>query len=276
MKQNFFLKLLAIICLLAGCEQVKPMEDDAPTLIATTDYVDEYGINRGKGIAIGSAVWAPVNCGFHEADYPYGKLYQWGRKYGQGYDSSDAQEPSIYGPCVVTYEYGQSVENKDIFFVNNGQSTPLYKSASLIIEYVNTYFDWIYPQDDTLWNLGTEENPEKSTNNDPCPQGWRVPTYQELSSLKQNKSTWSTNNEGNRGYWFSGYTPYSEQATQLFLQAAGCRIYYDGLAHLRDEYGTYWSSSTRGKLVFRLHFESDYAYMGHDYRGVAAVRCVQE
>ena len=49
------------------------------------DYIDEYGINHGQGVKIGAIVWAPVNCGYHETDYPYGKLYQWGRKHGQGY-----------------------------------------------------------------------------------------------------------------------------------------------------------------------------------------------
>lgn len=52
------------------------------------DYINEYGVNHGKGIIIGDIVWAPVNCGYHATDYKYGKLYQWGRKYGQGYDGS--------------------------------------------------------------------------------------------------------------------------------------------------------------------------------------------
>ena len=50
-----------------------------------TDYVDEFGVNHGIGVAIGNAIWAPVNCGYHKDNYKYGKLYQWGRKYGQGY-----------------------------------------------------------------------------------------------------------------------------------------------------------------------------------------------
>ena len=49
------------------------------------DYIDEYGINHGQGIEIDGTVWAPVNCGYHATDFKYGKLYQWGRKYGQGY-----------------------------------------------------------------------------------------------------------------------------------------------------------------------------------------------
>ena len=51
----------------------------------TVEYIDEYGINHGGGIMIDSIVWAPVNCGYHATDFPYGKLYQWGRYHGQGY-----------------------------------------------------------------------------------------------------------------------------------------------------------------------------------------------
>ena len=32
--------------------------------IANVEYIDEYGENRGYGIAIGDVVWAPVNCGY--------------------------------------------------------------------------------------------------------------------------------------------------------------------------------------------------------------------
>ena len=38
-------------------------------------------------------------------------------------------------------------------------------------------------QDDKLWNSGTESEPIK-TENDPCPDGWRVPTSVELETLK--------------------------------------------------------------------------------------------
>ena len=48
------------------------------------DYIDEYGVNHGKGVNIDGVIWAPVDCGYHAVNYPYGKLYQWGRKYGQG------------------------------------------------------------------------------------------------------------------------------------------------------------------------------------------------
>ena len=81
MKRSFISILAAAGLLLAGCARdFFPRED--------CDYVDEYGINHGKGVEIDGVVWAPVNCGYHKSDYRYGKLYQWGRKYGQGYDGS--------------------------------------------------------------------------------------------------------------------------------------------------------------------------------------------
>ena len=142
-----------------------------PTSQATADYVDEYGVNHGKGIAIGATVWAPVNCGYKVASgtdngYPYGKLYQWGRKYGQGYSTSyDSSEPSIEdGP--VSLKYGQSEANANVFFIS----------------YEDYRFDWLTTQNNALWNSGTESTPVK-TDYDPCPDGWRVPAFKELNIL---------------------------------------------------------------------------------------------
>ena len=124
MKHLNYLKLLsiAIISISVGCEQPEVTMVTDSTAEATIDYVDEYGINRGKGTAIGSTVWAPVNCGYHEIDYPYGKLYQWGRKYGQGYDDSDANHPQIPFTSLTymrTLDFGQSTINENNFFVTD-------------------------------------------------------------------------------------------------------------------------------------------------------------
>ena len=82
-----------LAAVLLGCvkDQVpQEMVDNDPDVI---DYVDEYGVNHGPGIKIGIHVWAPVNCGYHATDYKYGKMYQWGRKYGQGF-GDDATVPN--------------------------------------------------------------------------------------------------------------------------------------------------------------------------------------
>ena len=239
--------------------------------VAIADYIDEYNENHGKGIVVGMTVWAPVNCGYHATDYQYGKLYQWGRKYGQGYsgnlydvngnslgDVSDATVPTIEegGISVVT---GNHKSKSNIFYTafNNG--------------------DWVDPRNDKLWNSGTEENPKK-TEYDPCPEGWRVPTYAELDELNNNYSSWTTNENGQPGYWFSGASSYTATEPQVFFPAAGYRGSNDGYAYNRGDSGRYWSSRPGSTYALRLHFGSGDVDMRSDGRRAygCSVRCVQE
>jgi uncharacterized protein (TIGR02145 family) len=235
------------------------------------DYIDEYGINHGPGVKIGETVWAPVNCGYHATDFKYGKLYQWGRKYGQGYNGelydeegdyinkySDALVPRIVaGPVSLTT--GQSVENKNNFYYNSLSPN-----------------DWCSPQDDKLWNVGTEENPVK-TEYDPCPDGWRVPTCAELNVLNNNYSSWTTNEHGQSGYWFSGSSSYAETVPQVFFPAAGRGGRADGSALDRGCYGCYWSSRPIGTGAYHFYFGSRSITI--DYTGYRAdgrsIRCVK-
>lgn len=244
-----------------------------PTSVATIDYVDEYGVNHGKGVAIGGTVWAPVNCGYKAATdtdkgYPYGKLYQWGRKYGQGYSAGYDQEPKTYN-APVSQIVGQDKSMQDYFFV--GQK------------------NWIEKKDDKLWNSGTEDAPVK-TGNDPCPDGWRVPTCNELWCLRTDCSDWTIDHMGHYGCYFRGFSsesydtsPIREDSPMIFLPAAGCR-YYDGYADGREYdygYGRYWSSLVdfTGDSLDCIVIDKSYGYTGrYDYSPANAfsVRCVQE
>ena len=239
-----------------------------PTSEATVDYIDEYGVNHGKGIAIGATVWAPVNCGYKAASvadkgYPYGKLYQWGRKYGQGYSTSyDADVPVIEeGP--VSLNYAQHADNANVFFTST----------------LDFSFDWLSTKNDNLWNSGTESAPVR-TQNDPCPEGWRVPTYAELKILMKTKSSLTTN-EGQKGYWFSGapdtkYDVAVDDAAEVFFPAAGDRHYYGGVAAYRGDYGTYWSSRPYSYDAYCLCLTNGRANMSSDFRAYGySVRCVQ-
>ena len=238
------------------------VEGENPSDAQEGDYVDEYGINHGQGVEIDGVIWAPVNCGYHETDYKYGKLYQWGRKYGQGYDSNDASVPSIVrGP--VSLSIGQSASNADIFYPNS--SYDFYSPC-----------DWLDPQNDALWNSGTLTSPVK-TDYDPCPRGWRVPSHTELNALKANKSSW-TNNGDQNGYWFSGGTYYSESVCRVFFPAAGSRYYLDGTANSRGSYGHYWSLGSDNNCSYDLTFSSSDVYISYNsYRSWGfSVRCVRE
>jgi uncharacterized protein (TIGR02145 family) len=238
------------------------LEDQLAGVVAKKyEYIDEDGNNYGEGVEIDGVVWAPVNCGYHTTDYPYGKLYQWGRKYGQGYDSEDAEYPSgdkiISGP--VTNDIGQAESNKGVFY---------YTSASP--------YDWVTTRDNTLWNSGSESTPTKS-NYDPCPQGWRVPTHSELVALSKNRSQWTTNTHNQNGFWLSGSKTYSESVPQVFLPAAGSRGFDDGIKYSRATGGRYWSSGTIDSNAYDLNFGNTYCQIGkHGRANGYSIRCVHE
>ena len=236
----------------------------------SSDYIDEYGINHGNGILIGDVVWAPVNCGYHATDYKYGKLYQWGRKYGQGYSGDlydiNGKKSGNYSDATVP-----TIEEGGISVVTGN-----HKSKSNIFYTAFKNGDWVDPQDSKLLNSGTESKPVK-TEYDPCPEGWRVPTYAELDELNNNYSSWTTDDNGQIGIWFSGPNSYTSTVPQVFFPAAGYRNLV-GAAYNRGNYGHYWSSSPYSPYALSLYFRSGDVNMSSSYRRASgySVRCVQE
>lgn len=239
------------------------------------DYVDEYGVNHGQGVDIDGVTWAPVNCGYHQTDFKYGKLYQWGRKYGQGYNGvkydiegwedgtySDKSVPKMWsGP--VSLSEGQSENEAGKFYTASSKPS-----------------DWLSSSDDLLWNSGTEDNPKKTVY-DPCPEGWRIPTYAELESLGSNMSSLTTEN-GIFGCWFTGSQAYSTSVPRVFLPLAGHRT-NSGEAKERCRDGYYWSSGTRYNSAYKLYYAYELVVydgsvqMFDHYRSYGnSVRCVLE
>lgn len=242
------------------------------------DYIDEYGINHGPGIEIDGTVWAPVNCGYHATDFKYGKLYQWGRKYGQGYSGDfyiNKDDP--YG----TYSDAASAEFADgpvtILEGNHPDNANVY----YVVDFSNDA-DWLYGGLTMIWNRGNDNRPRK-TEYDPCPDGWRVPTINELSTLIKHQSSWATNEDGQDGFWLSGSNQYSSDAPQIFLPAAGANNVEGG--YYRGRGGFYWSSSigkvdsfgtpTSQRLFFEAVQYTDWIYKS--YRNDSySIRCVYD
>ena len=208
------------------------VEMSAEDVNSSNDYIDEYGINHGKGTEIDGVTWAPVNCGYHETDYKYGKLYQWGRKYGQSHDDTEVEV--VQGP--VSSEEGQMESNTNKhFYLTNPQK-----------------FHWDANNSYTLW---------PSEENDPCPDGWHVPSNSDLTTLSKNFSAPSTHN-GQNGFWFSGTTNYSSSAPQIFLPAAGYRQGHSyPIYQFQNEVGIYWSCSgsehNDGAKVLDIRYNGD-------------------
>lgn len=239
------------------------------------DYIDEYGINHGPGIEIDGVTWAPVNCGYHAEDFKYGKLYQWGRKYGQGYsgiiwnlDNGVSIENGTYADAIipeivdgpVSIHTGEAASNFNNFYTSN--SYP---------------YTWFETQSENLWNEGQDFNPVK-TSYDPCPAGWRVPYIYELLDLSRNHSTW-TSKDGQNGYWCSGYTVYKEDVPRVFLPAAGETGHSNGGGGNRGIRGNYWSSTYNSQKAQCSQFSYS-TPPSSGYGGVCAygysVRCVKD
>lgn len=246
----------------------------AATAVADVEYKDEYGVNHGYGIAIGDVVWAPVNCGYKaptvdeqgnvtDKGYPYGKLYQWGRKYGQGYTLEyDSTVPEIVaGP--VKLSVGSDPSNSNVFYTADSDPN-----------------DWVLSQNDELWNIniGTGNVPEKNDDYDPCPEGWRVPTYKELKKLSQNHSSWTADAANQKGYFFTGEYTYIDDVSKIFFPAAGNRYYSNGSASNRGSRGEYWSSSNLGRGAHYLQFLGSSISNPYSYNlaNGFSIRCVQE
>ena len=223
--------------------------------VESIDYVDEYHINHGPGVEIDGVIWAPVNCGYHATDFKWGKLYQWGRKYGQGYGEEAANLTLVEGS--VSLSKGNNAGNSNVFYYGS--------------------YDWLDSPNDNLWNAGSESYPVK-TEYDPCPAGWRVPTYNELSALCQNYSNSTSNEQGQKGHWFSGSSSYSASAPQVFFPAAGYRSGDNSEERERNNWGYYWSSTPYGnnRDAYHLRFNTSiYMYYWSRARGYS-VRCVQD
>ena len=103
-----------------------------------------------------------------------------------------------------------------------------------------------------------------------CPNGWRLPTKEELERLSNTGSAWTSQN-GKYGRKFGDANDY------IFLPAGGCRSHNDYVGR----YGLYWSSSSTefdsSVYAYDLEFGSDFvqaisAFKTNGY----SVRCVAE
>ncbi len=249
-------------------------------VLNTADMAPAYienGVCYGGGIALPKSadgseilIWAPVNCGYDE-NHKYGLLYQWGRKYGQGYDGEDP-EPALANEQLSYAANGSSYAHKNTFYIG--------------------YFNWLKTKDDYLWYNNTSGATTTKTDYDPCPAGWRVPTNAELLSLvsgltsgyvsapgQWKGSSEDSNHSGLPGFWFYGQkeSP-SDTDAKVFFPAVGYRSYYDGSADDRGCCGYYWSSSVNDSNAWFLFFDNNGdVYSRSIYRAFGhSVRCVKD
>jgi len=212
---------------------------------SATDYMTFMCYNLGAATAVQSKS-ANQQQQHSPAAETYGELFQWGRK-----------DP------VRTAAGTTTLSTVDVPAHGNFIAT----SASP--------YDWRNPQNNTLWNKGSEASPVKNPASDPCPPGWRVPTNTELSAVVNTslntRSAWQSSPVP--GYLLR---PAGTSENTLFLPAAGYR-YYIGTLNNVGTSGYYWSSTVSGTNASFLSFYSGAFNMNSNNRGYGfSVRCISE
>jgi uncharacterized protein (TIGR02145 family) len=225
------------------------------TVLSGTMFAEAQTATSDEGVVINGVKWATRNLVTHGTfvtnPEDYGSLFQWGR-IGDGHEQRTSN---------TTTNYSET-------------STPGHPNFILTTEF--TQYDWFWAGSNTLWNSGTESAPVK-TANDPCPAGWRVPTYSEFASLRNAAGTGETIN-GIHGRVFGN------DNNTIFVPIAGYRACGDGYINPYMTYGYYWSSTTTGnynRLSYYFQFHSTWVAPTYednvDYRSFGfCVRCVAE
>lgn len=185
----------------------------------------------GAGVVVDGAVWAPVNCGYEPFSsagkgYVRGKYYQWGRKDGHGYNGDDASQ------------YTQVADESTLEEDQDPEPNTIYKN----------------------WSDNTKYQPGWTNETNPCPDGWEVPSSDQMSNLIKNSSTiyndisYPYYRYGFYGNWFTGNLSYNDiEEKKVFLQRIGyISISNTGSvsASMANSYGAYWTSSEYNYLYF--------------------------
>jgi uncharacterized protein (TIGR02145 family) len=234
----------------------------------TTYYGDQYKFTTlasqvadygGQEVTISGVTWAPWNAGYVEGMYPYGLLYQWGRKYGQTYNDSPTPNESP-APTrtngTTTAAIANGYNTRDVFYAPTGG-----------------FYDWnSTAQTSGIWNV---------TSYNPCPSGWRPPTTAQMASLISSGSTWTDSGPGNvKGRWYGGNHSGDRQGS-VFLPASGFRTESFSVL-LRDSYGYYWAidiptNPSHTSYSSIIYFTNSNNSTSVTYRSTgASVRCVKE
>ena len=193
---------------------------------STTTIVDVVGS--------GGATWMDRNLGATQQATSstdaaaYGDLYQWGR-FTDGHQCRTSGTTST-NATTATPGHGDFI---------TGGSFP---------------FDWLTPQDDTLWQgVGGINNP--------CPSGYRLPTETELNT---ELSAWGSINAA------------GAFASPLKLPVAGYRLRSTGALNSVGSFGFYWSSTVSGSNARYLVFDSSSAGVSNAIRASGhSVRCIK-
>ena len=159
----------------------------------------------------------------------YGDLYQWGR-------AADGHQIRTSGTIATL----------------SSSDTPGHGNFILA---ASPPFDWRSPQNNALWQ-------GVSGVNNPCPVGYRLPTYAEWEA---ERVSWSSSNSA------------GAFASPLKLPVAGIRNNISGSLSNVGSFGYYWSGTVDGTYSQSLFFGGSIADIGYTNRAYGrSVRCLKD
>jgi uncharacterized protein (TIGR02145 family) len=159
----------------------------------------------------------------------YGDLYQWGRR-ADGHQCRTS-------PTTATLSSIDQPANGNFIITPNAPN------------------DWRSPQNTNLWQGVNGVN-------NPCPNGYRIPTETEINA---ERLSWSVN------------TSVGAFASPLKWTTAGYRNTNNGTLLDVGSIGYFWSSTVSGTFSRYLDFNSSNAIMLDNYRAIGlTVRCIKE
>lgn len=212
------------------------------TLVVEDDFIcgmEVTFVYRGEEVTYGSLehgglCWLDRNLGASQVPTAnndplgYGDLFQFGRL-DDGHQDRQSETTSTLS--------NTDVPGHDDFITNSEDP-----------------FDWRSPQNDELW---------QGVNgiNNPCPEGWRLPTQSELEAERE---SWNSNNS--MGAW----------ASPLKWPVAGGR-YQNGNVIWEGMVGTTWTSTITDTQAYRLNYLIMDAFIENSFRVFGStVRCVRD
>ncbi|MFO8055482.1 MAG: FISUMP domain-containing protein [Bacteroidales bacterium] len=220
----FFSVLVFSLLLATSCDK----EEDDPNENGKDDGTPKDVKNPATG-----ETWLDRNLGADAVasssndSEAYGDLYQWGRA-ADGHQKRGSQTS------------------------NSQSNTPDPGHGDFIIGYNNWYTG---PDPGELWEQ------DGSGINNPCPDGYRIPTRAEW---EEEISSWDTEDI------------HGAMDSPLKLPASGLRFHNDGSLYGVDANGFYWSSNIAGTSSYRMTFDSTSTNISNTPRAHgAAVRCIK-
>ncbi|MDH6304148.1 uncharacterized protein (TIGR02145 family) [Parabacteroides sp. PF5-5] len=223
-----------------------------------TLYANRYTDTKLYPVLVGDIYWAPVNAGVSGPDAKvtdHGLIYQWGRNVGFTYEAGLAPvTDTIKGP--LDWEVATTGSSKDKFITGSNASKG----------------DWLAPQNHDLWSGDDRQGP--------CPNGWRVPTEEELKIINTAYGNNYSSN-GEKVIWNDTEKRLEVKGDNetdiLYLPASGYRLSSNGSSKNRTAYGGYWSSGVGATAVSGLNFQLSGLAMGMNNRASGrSLRCVQD